>query len=308
MGARARWTTIVALAAALTVAAAGCEDTTGGRRVGGPGIDVVATTPVLADLARGVVGGEATVRSLIPPGADPHEFVIPEIELPVVEEADLLVVNGGGLEADLVTLLDRASAADVEVLVAMTNVDDPVRTPDGAPDPHFWHDPDQAAEVVVELGERLAEVDRPREADYRREARRFAAELRALAGDMEETLGPVPEARRGLVTQHDFFRTFARRFGFTVVASVIPGFSSQGQASASSRLAVIETVRGRGVCALFAPESSDDALLRAVAEEADAGAEVVRVFADTLVGADQTYEEAMRENALRVARALTTCG
>lgn len=293
---------------AVAVAAAGCEDTTGGRRVGGPGIDIVATTPVLADLARGVVGDGGTVRSLIPPGADPHEFVVSEIELPVVEEADLLVANGGGLESDLATLLERASEADVAVLVAVTSVNDPVRTPEGAADPHFWHDPDQAAEVVVELGERLADVDPPREADYRRGARRFAADLRALAGDMDETLGPVPEARRGLVTQHDFFRTFARRFGFTAVASVIPGFSSQGQASASSRLAVIETVEGRGVCALFAPESSDDALARAVAEEADGEAEVVRVFADTLVGADQSYEEAMRENALRVARALTTCG
>lgn len=293
-----------ALFVVVSALASACDSASAPR---GSDLVVVTSTPVLADLARSILGERASVRSLVPPGADPHDFVVPDIETPLIEGADLLVVNGAGLERDFAEILDRATAAGVDVLVATSRLTSPARTPDGSVDPHFWLDPDQMAVVALALGDRMGDVDPDRADRYQREARRRSGELRALAGDMEETLDPVAEARRGLVTHHDFLRTFARRFGFTVLASVIPGYSSHAQPSAASRLAVIETIDDRGVCALFVPESADDTLARSVAGEADRDVGIVRLAADTLSGTGAGYDTAMRENALRVARALTGC-
>ena len=274
---------------------------------GRAGFNVVTTTPVLADLVDSILGEAGTARSLAPPGADPHEFIVAGIQERLVEDADLVVVNGAGLERDLGDILGHAERSGVEVMVASRQLTNAAQTAEGRIDPHFWLDPDQMAAVALALGDRMGDVDPDHAARFQDAARARSGELRALAGDLEEILGPVAESRRGLVTHHDFLRAFARRFGFTVLATVIPGFSSQGQPSASSRLAVVETIDDRGVCALFVPESADDTLARSVASEAGRDVAIVRLLADTLGGPDRGYDEAMRENASRMARALTSC-
>lgn len=75
---------------------------------------VVATTPILADMARQVAGPDATVTSLVPPGRDPHTF---EPSLRTVREAahaDVALANGLLLEpAALTSTLEQTSAHPV---------------------------------------------------------------------------------------------------------------------------------------------------------------------------------------------------
>jgi ABC-type Zn uptake system ZnuABC Zn-binding protein ZnuA len=56
------------IAVAVAVAGCGADDANGG------GIEVVATTPQAADLARNVVGDRGTVTQILPANADPHVY------------------------------------------------------------------------------------------------------------------------------------------------------------------------------------------------------------------------------------------
>ncbi len=289
----------------VALAATACDPTDGDDSVGRA--DVMTTTPVLADLVRGVVGDTLSVRSLIPVGADPHTFRLSELDFEAVSDAALVVVNGAGLEQDLSVLLDHAVEHDRSVLVATNHLAEPVLTPDGETDPHFWHDPLQMEAVTRAVGERLGQVDPGRARAHRASARVLAREYRELADDMTELLAPVPERRRALVTQHDFLRYFARRFDFEVLGTVAPGLSSEGQPTGAARLALIETIDERGLCALFTPASSGGTLAEGVADEAETDVQVVRVGGDTLLD-EGDYRQTMLDNARAVTAALTSCG
>ncbi len=289
----------------VALAATACDPTDGDDSVGRA--DVMTTTPVLADLVRGVVGDTLSVRSLIPVGADPHTFRLSELDFEAVSDVALVVVNGAGLERDLSVLLDHAIEHDRSVLVATNHLAEPVLTPDGGTDPHFWHDPLQMEAVTRAVGERLGQVDPGRARAHRASARVLAREYRELVDDMTELLASVPERRRALVAQHDFLRYFARRFDFEVLGTVAPGLSSEGQPTGAARLALIETIDERGLCALFTPASSGGTLVEGVADEAETDVQVVRVGGDTLLDEGE-YRQTMLDNARAVTAALTSCG
>ena len=61
-------------------------------------LDVVASTSFLADIAQNVAGDRFTVGSLVPRGTDPHAFEPAPSDLRAVAGADLVIINGGGLE------------------------------------------------------------------------------------------------------------------------------------------------------------------------------------------------------------------
>ena len=77
----------------------------------GGALDVVAAESFLADIAQNVAGDRFTVRTLIPPGADPHSFEPTPKDLGEVAAADLVIVNGGGLEGPLLDTLDGAGGS-----------------------------------------------------------------------------------------------------------------------------------------------------------------------------------------------------
>ena len=97
---------VVAVAAVL--GAAGCG--AGGSATGGA-LDVVAAESFLADIAQNVAGDRFTVGMLIPPGADPHAFEPTPKDLGAVAGADLVIVNGGGLEGPLLDTLKNAGGS-----------------------------------------------------------------------------------------------------------------------------------------------------------------------------------------------------
>lgn len=88
-----RW----AAALAATVLLAGCAQPSG-FSAADPRAKVVATTPVIADIARHVAGERAVVASLVPAGADPHAYEPTLRDVRAVAQADLALANGYLLE------------------------------------------------------------------------------------------------------------------------------------------------------------------------------------------------------------------
>ena len=106
----------------LTLLAGACG-TTGATE--GPTSDpltIIATTTVMGDVVRNVAPDTAEVSVLMEPGTDPHTFEPSARQLAELHEADLVVANGGGLEAGLGAALDDTKAAGVPVFSALEHV------------------------------------------------------------------------------------------------------------------------------------------------------------------------------------------
>jgi zinc/manganese transport system substrate-binding protein len=302
--------TIFILLGAISIAVAACgdDDESSG------GLQIVATTGIAADLAEHVAPG-ASVAQLVPDSASPHDFELSAEDRQTLEEADLVVAIGAGLEASVP--LDDVDApaweltANTDELLPFTeagahdddeHAEEEGEPADGGTDPHVWMDPTRVAGALPSLADALAGADPAHAGDYRRAAREYAAELRRVDRDVRGMLRVVPAADRELVTSHDSLGYFADRYGFEVVATAFPASGPEGEASAARIAELADAVRATGVSAVFAQQEDDPEALRLVADET--GVEIEEGLLIESPGEARTYVEMLRRDADLIAAAL----
>ena len=176
----------------------------------------------------------------------------------------------------------------------------------GGPDPHVWFDPIRVSAALPTLADLLVDEVGLTEADVEACLADYQVELEELDAEVAETLAVVPEDARKLVTNHDTFGYFADRYGFEVVATIIPSMSTLAETNPARLEELAESIEALGMKAIFAESvhSTDDADALA-ARVGDV--EVVSLFTGSLgpegSGAE-TYTGYMRTNAKRIAEAL----
>lgn len=151
-----------------------------------------------------------------------HDYTLTVSDMKAIERADVIVMNGAGLEDFMSDALERSSAAvidasaDVELLPAFGH-----GAHEGHPhaeefDPHFWMDPHRAGQMVETIVNALADLETDHAEAYRSNG---AAALHALSQvdpyyrDM--VFPPYP-----LVTFHDGFQYFAAAQDFDLLRAI----------------------------------------------------------------------------------------
>jgi zinc/manganese transport system substrate-binding protein len=299
---------VAALLLPVGLAACGSDDESGG------GVDVVATTGIVADLVEGVGGADVDVTQIVPNGSSPHDFELSAQDRQSLEQADLVVASGADLEAkmplDEVDAPQWALADHVPGLLPFEEAG--ARVPGASPDdseeesfthdPHVWMDPARVAAALPSLGDALAEADAAHADAYRRGADQYAKALLELDRQLTRELGSVPAADRQLVTSHDALGYFADHYDFEVVATAFPASGPEAEASAG-RIDEVETaVRDADVPAVFAQEEDDPETLRLVAEET--GVDIVDNLVIESPGNTGGYEPMLRRDADLISAAL----
>ena len=266
----------------------------------------VATISILADFVRAVAGDRLEVVSIVHVGGDPHTYEPVPSDARRIADADVVVRNGLGLERWLDRLI--ATGAKARVITATEGLD-PVLQAEGEyrghPDPHLWMDPQLAAVYVRNIEEALAGRYPPHAAEFAERARRYVEGLEALDREIAGALAGIGPERRKLVTTHDAFRYFGRRYGLEVVATIW-GISTEREPSAREIRAIVDGIRERGVRAVFVETTVNPALMLRIAEET--GIHVgAPLYGDSVgppgSGAD-TYLGMMRANTRAVAEGL----
>ena len=199
-----------------------------GGRLRGPGGSsdgpktIVVTYSVLGAVVKDLVGDAATVKVLMPNGADPHEWEPSAKDIETLTKADLLVENGLGLEGGMGNAFAQAEAAGVKRFVASDHVTirrvgsgegadpvDPDQAP-GAEDPHLWMDPLTVRDAMDALAGQL-KTDLG--IDVAARAPTLDARLAASNDEVAAIVATIPTAHRTLVTGHESLGYFAQRYG-----------------------------------------------------------------------------------------------
>ncbi|WP_367618859.1 zinc ABC transporter substrate-binding protein AztC [Brevibacterium sp.] len=278
---------------------------------GGDEPTIVVTTNILGDVVDNLVGDHADVAVLMKPNADPHSFGISAKEAGAMENADLIIGNGLGLEEGLSANLDNARSEGVRVLEVGEEID-PLDYASGGsagtPDPHFWTDPTRMVAAVdaisstvgEEVGEGLAEAIEP-------SVRAYRERLLDLDSEIEEIAEEIPVEDRKLVTNHHVFGYFAERFDFEVIGAVLPSGTTLASPSVADLEELARTVEEAGVPTIFADSSQPQKLAQALSQEVDLDVDVRPLFSESLTEADGdagTYIDMQRTNAQRIAAGL----
>lgn len=300
---------IIGAAAALVLGAAGCA---AGPTSADDVLEVYATTGYLADAVANIAP-DASVTTMVGPGADPHTHQPSTREIEAILDADLVLWNGLNLEANMVDQL--ASLGDRQLAVgdhvpSELLLDWPEADHDGNPlhDPHIWNSPRAWTVVVETIAEKLAELDPSGAATYRANAARYADEIAATADEAAQLLSTVP-APRILITGHDAFNYFGETFDLEVYAT---DFVSTDAALSPAELSGLASLIAENrVPVLFHDNQANPQAITSLTEAVLARGWHVTVADDELyadaLGADpgvDTYLEVLLHNARAVADAL----
>jgi ABC-type Zn uptake system ZnuABC Zn-binding protein ZnuA len=298
---------------------------------GSPMLRVVATTTQIADLTRNVGGNLAHVDAILSANMDPRDFQLGPGELQRLAWADLILTNGLGLEDAWLGPLRRGNRIPVEVtrkgfrrLPGSSGVSAPtsatletdiavvsrgvrVLAADGAEsgqDPQIWLAVPNAVRMVANICDAMAAAAPPYAGEYRANAARYIAQLRALDSDISSRIGALPLPQRTVAAGRDMFRYYGARYGLTLVPVGLPRIGQT--ASAREIAALVATIRAHHAKAVLADSSVDVAVAEQVGREAGA-----RVITDLygaalgLPGSDgETYLKMMRHNTDVIVSAL----
>ena len=252
-----------------------------------------------------VAGTNAVVENLLPPRAEPHDYAFTVGDAHKLAAADLIIVNGLGLEGWLPKFLKSSPDARTRVLQVSDGLKAQLvagehqhghehgeHDESAHANPHLWLDPQLAMHGVSNILVALQRVDPAHAAAYAANAHAYLATLQKLDADLRQSFASV--TNRALVTYHDAFPYFARRYGLEIagVVELVPEVNPTPKYL--SRLG--GTMRERSLRVLFVATGGNTRLARRIAEDLHAElAELDTLESGPLLPA--AYEERMRANA-----------
>ncbi|MET3972718.1 MULTISPECIES: metal ABC transporter solute-binding protein, Zn/Mn family [Bradyrhizobium] len=264
-------------------------------------LNVVASFSILGDFVRTVGGDRVDVTTLVGPDSDVHVYTPAPSDAKRIADANLVIVNGLGLEGWLPRLVQSAGSKAQVVTVSAGIV--PLKLGSAA-DPHAWQSVPNARIYVSDIANALAAAD-PDDAEFfRARAKAYLDKLEALDREVREAVAKIPPERRKVISTHDAFGYFAAEYGVQFVAPL--GVSTETEPSARDIAAIIGQIKAQKIPAVFLENISDDRLIRRIA--AETGAKVGgTLISDGLTGEKglaPTYIDMVRHNIKALTSAL----
>ncbi|GIW79072.1 MAG: manganese transporter [Gemmatales bacterium] len=268
-------------------------------------LKVVVTTGQIEDAVKNVADDLVELHALMGPGVDPHEFEPTQRHIELINSADLYLVNGLHLEGKMGGILKQHPDKGVAVTDGIPREKlRRVEGFEGGYDPHVWFDVMLWKDVVQYIADTLSKRDPVHKETYQKNAKAYLAKLDKLDEYIQTRAAEIPSQRRKLVTAHDAFGYFGRRYGFEVVG--LQGVSTEGEAGTADVVRLADFIVKHQVPAIFVETSVADRHMQAVVEAVAArGYEVVlaaeqyQLYSDAMgpKGTPEgTYEGMMRHN------------
>ena len=284
------------------------------------GLHVVATTTLVGDVIHNIGGEAIQLNVLLPVGTDPHSFQPTPQDAAKLVDADVIFINGAGLETFLEKLLENSgSQARVVDLsdglnllegseheeVAGSAVEEHADEEHHDGDPHVWTDPNNVLVWVKNAEQALNQADPANAAIYQANAAAYSKQLVELDAWIQQQVSLVPAERRKLVMDHQILGYFAARYGFEQVGAVIPGFNTLSEPSAQELAALEDAIRSLGAPAIFVSFDVSPALAQRVAT--DTSIKLVSIYSGSLSqpgGPADSYIDFTRYNVSTIVEAL----
>ncbi len=167
------------------------------------------------NITRGV--SDVEVVNLTPPQTGClHDYQLTPEDMKVLETADILIVNGLGMESFLDKVIE--THPNLKIIDASDSPEIVPIMEDGVPNPHVWTSLTYSIQQVKNILRQLSELDPDRADKYRMHALEYVDELTTLRDEMHLSLTMLPN--KDIVTFHEAFPYFAAEFNLNIVAVI----------------------------------------------------------------------------------------
>jgi manganese/iron transport system substrate-binding protein len=236
-------------------------------------LNIITTVAPITSIVENVGGDKIKLTGIIPEGIDSHTFEPIPSDAKLLSRADLLIINGLDLEIPTVKLAEANLKRGASILSLGQKTlkesdyvyDFSFPKEKGHPNPHLWLNPEYAMSYATIARDELIRLDPTNKSTYEKNAAAFLKKLEALDQAIKEAVKTIPQNNRRLLTYHDSWPYFARRYGFQVIGAAQPSDFSDPSPREVARL--IEQIRKEKVPALFGSEVFPSPVLEQIARE-----------------------------------------
>ncbi|WP_311641824.1 metal ABC transporter solute-binding protein, Zn/Mn family [Selenomonas noxia] len=295
---------LLTFAVALTALfAVGCGSTAGDKSADAKKT-VTVTTSFLQDMTKTLAGDYVNVELIIPAGEDPHLYVAQPADLEKIKKADLLLYHGLHFEGKMAEVLEKKGVA-VTKNFTDTNINYMEQDGKKIVDPHFWFDVALYKQATETAAAELIKLVPEHEKEIQENLKKYLAELDALDKEITEKIAQIPADQRNLVTPHDAFNYFSRRYHVNVIAP--QGVSTDSEVANADIEKTANYIVDHKVKAVFAESTTNPERMKKLQEVCRTkgfdveivGGEGNELFSDSLAPAGEkgdTYITMYRSN------------
>jgi ABC-type Zn uptake system ZnuABC Zn-binding protein ZnuA len=237
-------------------------------------LKIVTTVAPITSIVENIAGDKADIAGIIPEGINSHTFEPAPSDSKLLSKADIIIFNGLDLETPTVKL----AQANLKQGAAIYSLGDKTIKQDqyiydfsfpkeqGHPNPHLWLNPEYAMRYAALARDELIGLDPKNKNSYETNSAQFIKKLETLDQAIKDSIQTIPTGQRRLLTYHDSWPYFARRYGFQIIGAVQP--SDFADPSPREVIRLIEQIRKEKVPAVFGSEVFPSPVLEQIAREA----------------------------------------
>jgi ABC-type Zn uptake system ZnuABC Zn-binding protein ZnuA len=239
-------------------------------------LHVVTTVSPITNIVQNVGGPAVSITGIVPEGANSHTFEPAPSDAALMEQADVVFLNGLQLEAPSLELAEANAGDEVPIVQLGDETIGPEEyifdfsfpESEGEPNPHLWTNPVYVRRYAEIVGRELSALDPDNASRYERNVDRFVDRIDELDRLVREVTETVPAAERALLTYHDSFPYFAREYGWRIVGAVQP--SDFSDPTPQEVTGLIDQIEAESIPAIFGSEVFPSPVLEQIAAETGA--------------------------------------
>jgi manganese/zinc/iron transport system substrate-binding protein len=271
---------------------------------------ILCTTSHIQNLVDAIGGDTVLSLVLIPPDLDPHSYELVKGDGEKFSRAAWVFANGLNLEhgASLHTLLTEQTNVTQIGHAIQTQAPERILWSDGFIDPHIWMDVSLWALAIDPIVDQLSKLSPEHRDFYHERGQNLTTTLRQFDQELWQDLQQISEPNRYLVTSHDAFRYFVRRYlalsnetpeGWEKRLTAPEGLAPEGQLSPLDLQRTMLFLQEHRIQVIFPESNVSPVSLDKICKTARQMGQPLRVCTTPLYG-DSTgglsYIEAMRHN------------
>lgn len=280
-------------------------------------LKVMASFYPMYDFAAKIGGDKAEVIAMVPSGTEPHDWEPAAADIRNLEEADLFIYSGAGMEHwvdDVLASLDNKDLISVEASKGVALRDGHSHSheeeegageseEEGQYDPHVWLSPLNAEKEMENIKNAYIKADPDNRDYYEANYELYASRFADLNQKFKDTLSSLPN--KDIVVSHEAFGYLCDAYGLNQVG--IEGLSPDSEPSPARMAEIIDFVRANHVRVIFFEELVSPKVAETIAKETGSSVQVLNPLEglsgeELESGAD--YFSVMEENLKQLEAAL----
>jgi ABC-type Zn uptake system ZnuABC Zn-binding protein ZnuA len=252
------------------------------------------------------IGGDLIeAKSIVPIGGDPHIYEATPSDAALIAKADLVLINGLTFEGWINEIIENSGTKAKICLITEGIIPIVSMKYHGSADPHAWMDGQNGLVYFENIKNALVELLPNHREELEKNYMQYRQELISINDYISEEIKRVPEDQRVLITTHDAFSYYGRRYGLRLEAMM--GISTESDSKTDDILRVSDIIKRYRIPAVFIESTINPKLLQQIAY--DNGAVIGgELYADSIGELDSeapTYLDMLKHNTEVIVKALS---